>query len=158
MGRDYSASLIVGFHMDAQTFLKPLVKEVPEEVHYEDRWDPKTGKKLEPKKVANVEAGEYYVYEDVRYESDFDAVEGLLEVLSGRFDCHMFLVGEYGDLDCCRVAIEPIMGSGSIGSNDYVNFADVNAAGKETAALGKRLKRAGFDPGADGVHVDMSVC
>lgn len=47
----------VGFMVPYEDLVKPLTFEKAEESHLEDRFDPKTGAKLEPEKVVDVEAG-----------------------------------------------------------------------------------------------------
>lgn len=53
MGVYYGQQIGIGFHLDEDDLAHWLdVEEIePKKVTYEDRWDPKTGQKLEPKEI-----------------------------------------------------------------------------------------------------------
>lgn len=55
MSVDFSTGIAIGYKFKLEDFLKPFERTVPGESHYEDRYDPKTGKKAEPELVIDKE-------------------------------------------------------------------------------------------------------
>lgn len=54
MGIEYHVNLAVGVEVSVDELKRVFTQTLPEESHVEDRFDPKTGEKLEPAKVVDV--------------------------------------------------------------------------------------------------------
>jgi len=65
------AEVYCGFKINKENVLRPFLKEEisPEEFHFEDRWDPKTGQKLKAIKIIDKKEvkSEYYLLNNERY-------------------------------------------------------------------------------------------
>ena len=89
MGIHYGIGLAIGFTIRLEEFLKPFAKTREEEFHIEDRWDPKTGKKLEPVKVVDDEGDEWYEYGAASMDE-----EELMEAVGNNFKCNINYIGD----------------------------------------------------------------
>jgi len=76
MGIDYTFYLRIGFELDIDIVSKPYEIFHEEKSHYEDRFDPKTGKKLKPEKIIDEHGGEYFSleYNSEEYKSFWDVI------------------------------------------------------------------------------------
>jgi hypothetical protein len=102
MGIDYSFSLAVGFVVDMDALLKPFAKVTKGKSHMEDRFDPKTGEKLEPVKVVDRGHRETYSLDGKRFGTDrYD----FLEALGVKLDCTIDDGGGYSDEQTAYVSV-----------------------------------------------------
>ncbi len=113
MGIDYSAEILVGFTLDAETVHKVFQVKTPGKFHMEDRFDPKTGAKLKSEKVWDEHPETRLMYKGEEYYQ-FEGFEELLEEL---IDCQVSTIGSYpcGKLE---YVFHPAMPSPSNGGED----------------------------------------
>jgi hypothetical protein len=101
MGMDRYDTLVIGFVAEAEDVLKPFEVEVDEKSHLEDRFDSKTGKKLAPAKVIDVEAGTEYEVDG----KSFDDREEVFDYLCKRTGAVWNMLVDDGET--CLISIEP---------------------------------------------------
>ncbi len=101
MGIDYGADIGIGYIINLDDLLAPFRVETEEKFHLEDRFDQKTGKKLEPAKVVDVEAGEAFVFEGQTYEEGYELYEAMAEKLN----CSIQNTGGYTDGETLFVTV-----------------------------------------------------
>jgi hypothetical protein len=97
MGIDYTASLVYGFELDenkVQAIWRKSKKD-PGEFHMEDRFDPKTGAKLQQEKVWDRKPSTDTWYEmDGKKIDDLDC-EDWESFLAETFGCNVMLAGSF---------------------------------------------------------------
>jgi len=163
MGIDYSFSLDIGYKISGEDLPDSMRKLTEEKSHMEDRFDPKTGKKLAPAKVVDEEGGlECFLLDGKEIEDTYELAEALADKLGCDVDCEHGYSGEdfsitfslqlertdEDDCDWGRVAI------GSSILFDEATSAKARAALKK---LGKDLKKLGIDPGPAKIMIGSSV-
>jgi hypothetical protein len=165
MSVDRSAELIVGYVIPVEDFFKPLLVESKEVFHMEDRFDPKTGKKLDKQeKVVDRVAGfdvavGKRVFEGPEDDTDlenFNPEDDITEAIGELLDCDVRVTGDFYNgcnifvcLTCAKMKYE----DGSASIKELVKHQeDLERIGK---ACKKLLK---VDPGLCGAHALMFSC
>lgn len=77
MGTCYTAGVGIGFVFDECTLGVPFRHDTPETAHFEDRFDPRTGAKIEPAKVIDQYRHTYWVLDGHRYDHWMDLAESI---------------------------------------------------------------------------------
>lgn len=147
MGIDYSFYLAIGFIVDKQELLRPFATEVKEQFHMEDRFDPKTGVKLEPVKVIDSDGGTQYSLDGQIFDenSEYEVLEGLEDLLG----CSITLGGGYSDNKTAYVSVnfettgEDDVDEGRVSVGPSVTFEEVAKAQVRALDLKKRLNELG---------------
>lgn len=70
MGLNYSFHIGIGFVIpfkDVLEAVNPFLKTTTEIFHMEDRYDPKTGEKLQPSKIIDIESESYYEFDNIKF-------------------------------------------------------------------------------------------
>jgi hypothetical protein len=75
MGMQYSIGLGIGFIVRASIFFDAFETLKEEKFHMEDRWDPKTGKQLEPVKVVDEQVESVYTFNGEELEDELSVME-----------------------------------------------------------------------------------
>lgn len=167
MSTDHDAVSCVGFAVSFEDFFGPMLRRTKEVSHMEDRFDGKTGKKLDKQeKVVDRAAG----FNIVVGKQEFEGPESK-EDLDGSFcpeDDMLSAVGELLNADvsytgdmcngCCFfVMVQPF---GLIDKKEGpVTIKNIVKQAKEFERIRKELKKLiGFDPGEAEVSSLMSVC
>lgn len=75
MGTERYDELVIGFVVEVYDALKPFEVTVPERSHMEERFDPKTGKKLAPVKVTDVEEHTEWHVDGKVFEESYDVLD-----------------------------------------------------------------------------------
>lgn len=90
MGIDYTFFLRIGFELDQDDIEQPYLTVHKGKFHFEDRFDPKTGKKIKPEKVIDEYGGKYFSleYDDQEYESLWDVVNDT-DFFHKKFNCEV---------------------------------------------------------------------
>src|SRR5579864_2116306 len=166
MSTDYDAVTVVGFAIPFEDFFKPLLKPSKEESHMEDRFDPKSGKKLDKQeKVVDRDAGFNIVvgeqeFEGPETEADLDGnfcpEDDLMEAVGEALDCNVSYVGDMQNGCCFWVCCEPSklkLKDGGYTIAEVVKCAD--EFDRIRKAIKKLTKR---DPGPAEATSVMSVC
>lgn len=162
MGIDYSGSVGIGYILSFDEFRKPFLRNVGEKAHYEDRYHPKTGQKLLPEKVIDVEAGEVLVFKGDDY-GDCGDYE-LCEALGKELECNVSLGGWMGGgTEHQLFYFEPYFKTEEFGSFDVghvdvggsIPFGQVLEQKDELVRLAKDMKKLGLDPGRARVFVNF---
>lgn len=167
MGTDYGAWLVVGFSISYETIQTVLGKVVDEKIRYEDRYDPKTGKKL-TKKEKVVEPGDSVLVVpdgEISFESDSDEIA---TALGERFECDCEVSARsYGEVYCLSFSsnsegLEGVQDSdgGEFGIGCSVTLRSLVVMHKKLQPLKKRLLASGFtdeDVGEPRVIISWSV-
>ena len=185
MSEEGGTSLSVGFFMSYADALRPFTFEREEESHEEDRFHPKTGKKVGTETVVDVEGGTY-VRVPVGLEAALgafgpvqlgdgedetmgspseDGTEEFLEALAGILGCQVeHFGGEYSFVgfnvavkgDYADDSYDPTSRF-SAGSSIYLSKA--MEMGDRVKALSKKMKAIGYkDLGKPVVYNAFSVC
>lgn len=80
MGIDYSVRLAVGYVLGRDQVLGPFMIYTEERAHMEDRFDPRSGKKLLPQKVVD-EAARNRIMIDGVEKDDYEAIDDVCALL-----------------------------------------------------------------------------
>jgi len=88
MGVDYSQGIDVGVEVSREDLIAPFRQIVPEVARYEDRYDPKTGERLEPKKIVERRSYAFYVFENEKYEEARDLAYAIAKKLDCSVESH----------------------------------------------------------------------
>ena len=91
MGIDYSFGIRVGFEVSYDEFEESFSRKMPPRFHMEARFDPKTGKPVEPVRITDDEGTDVYTLQGVDYEDLTEFTE------------------EFGNLLDCKVEVESNM-------------------------------------------------
>lgn len=148
MGIDYSVHLGVGFIVNKDSLTSPFRVETEEQFHMEDRFNPKTGEKLAPVKVVDVEADEAFVFEGKTYDDWYELSEALAEKL----DCGIQDTGGYTDGETIFVTLAVDTDDGGTDEGRFTvggaaKFDDVTAMRAQLTKLKKAFKKFGVDLG-----------
>jgi len=160
MGIDYSASLGIGFVVSNDDLLKPFTVETEEKFHMEDRFDPKTGKKLAPVKVIDEEGGETYEFEGERYEDTYE----LFDAMGKKLGCEIANQGGYSNGETLYVFVDGVEHTGEDDCDDgrfsvgtSVLFDEVARQKSALDKLAKAFKKYGIDLGPAKVFVAWDI-
>jgi len=181
MSEEGGTSLSVGFFMPYADALRPFAFEKAEVSHEEDRFHPKTGKKVGTEKVVDAEGGWYVKlpgddeeWGPVRLGDDGeeqqgspaeDGTEEFLEALGGVLGCQVESFGGECPLVGFNVALKgdyaddsyDATGRWSAGSSIYLS--KVMEMGDRVKSLSKKMKALGFkDLGKPVVYNALTVC
>lgn len=168
MRMDYSASTVIGFAVSVEDFFKKFLVRRDPEFNLEDRWDPKTGKKVEPESVM-VRPGGYNVVfapplqntvftfegpEDIsgKFGWNWCPDQDLISALGELFGCQVFLEGDYPSNDFW-ICFQP----NSIKGSDTVPITAILKAQDEFNGIAARAIQLGVEIGAPAVHTILSV-
>lgn len=148
MGIDYSVNLGIGYIIDSEDLFAPFRVDIPEKSHMEDRFDPKTGKKIAPVKVVDEEACEEYEYKGKRYEDVYD----LSHALAKDLECGISNNGGYSDGDTYYVTVDVATDDSGLEEGRFIvggaaKFDDVTAMRAQLTKLKKAFKKLGIDLG-----------
>ena len=165
MSIDYTFALCIGFELDKDEVEKPfkLTNKYPGEFHMEDRFDPKTGAKIEPVKIwdKKPKTERWYEIDGVKYDDFFE----MEDVLGKKFDCY---VGEYGSFCSgdntyvfCVNDIGSYKDAGNYGNitvyDKSLTFTDLPDLMAKAYGLRERLQSAGYNPGEPKVFIAQRV-
>jgi len=83
MSTDYSFGIAAGFEVSVKLIIRNWGRTFPEKSHMEERFDPKSGKKLASEKVVDREEGLYFILggKEVRFDEPQEVIEALGEEL-----------------------------------------------------------------------------
>jgi len=164
MSVDHSADLVVGYVIPLESFFEKLLKHHPEKSHKEDRFDPKSGKKIEPETVIDedesydvVICGKAYPGPEVNYDPEnWWPEDAVTDAIAEALDCYCSVIGDMYNGCCVFVCLE----SRKISTkDDAVSLKDIIKHVKDLERIGKACKRLlKVDPGVCGAHAVMSVC
>lgn len=167
MSVDHDAEAVVGFAISFEDFFKPLMKRTKEEFHMEDRFDSKSGKKLDKQeKVVDKNAGFAIVIGEHEFEGpeSKEDLEGswcpeddVMEAISERLNAHVWYTGDMYNGCCFFVCIEPYnLVDKKEGPRTIKNIIK---QAKEFERIRKDIKELiDMDPGEADVTALMSVC
>jgi hypothetical protein len=188
MSEEGGTSVSVGFFMSYADALRPFTFERAEESHEEDRFDPKTGKKVGTEKVVDVEGGTYVrlpvglqaalgAFGPVQLgeveeadEHDMgspaeDGTEGFLEALGEILGCQVESFGGEYSMVGFNVALKGDYADDSydptsrMSAGPSIHLSKVMEMGDRVKALSKKMKALGFkDLGKPVVYNAFSVC
>lgn len=144
MGIDYSFNLAVGFIVDTEDFIKPFRTMNEEKFHMEDRFDPKSGKKVGQEKVIDQEAEEAYTYKGKTYEEQYEFLEALCEDLG----CTVDDGGGYSDNEKVYISVDfetddSGQDYGRVCVGGAATFDEIAKCKKKCADLKKALNKLG---------------
>lgn len=150
----YNDVLVIGFLVDRDSFLEPLLKECEAVTHTEERYNQKTGKRLEDVEIVDVEAGEFWVLDDVKVDTDQSA-DPILEEIAGRVGASITKHGDYYDGSGQLVAIEPALPERRDDGGHDLEVA--LAAKEELTRIERELRKLGLDPGKMGIFSCLDI-
>jgi len=102
MGIYYSFNLAVGFICEMDSLTKPFIVVTEDKFHMEDRFDSKSGAKLEPVKVVDERSEMTYVFMGKTYENQYELREALEEELG----CNIYDGGGYSDGKTAYISVD----------------------------------------------------
>ncbi len=159
MGIDYAFNLGIGFVLDREDVLAPFRVEREEKFHMEDRFNPKTGKKVEPAKVVDEEAGEAFILDGTHHDDDWS----FLEALSQKLGCDITNQGGYSDDQTLYFTVK-VKTTGEDGLEDgrmtvgySIAFVTVIESSSSVMLLAAKLKKLGIEPGVAKVFVQPDI-
>lgn len=167
MSVDHDAVSYVGFAISFEDFFSPLLQRTKEEFHMEDRFHPKTGKKLEKQeKVVDRPAGFDIVINEKHFEGpeSKDALDGsycpedeVMEAIGELLNCQVSYTGDMYNGCCFYITFEPF---NLIDKKEGPTLVkNIIKQAEEFERIRKDLKQLiGFDPGPAEVGALMSVC
>lgn len=163
MGIDYSFWLNIGYKISGEFLPDSMRKITEEKSHMEDRFDPKTGKKLAPVKVIDEEGGlECFLVDGTELEDMYSLAEALSEKLGCEVECEHGYSGE--DFTITFSVNLPRTGQddgdwGRVSVGSSILFEEVisNKARAAVEKLGADLKALGIDPGPAKIMIGSSV-
>lgn len=88
MGMEHTSEMVIGFVACQDEILKYFELTTPEVSHIEDRYDPKTGKRLKPVVVVDEEERTVYRVDGETYEDSYDIAEALADAVGCRVTRH----------------------------------------------------------------------
>ena len=157
MGIDYSYNLCMGFEVPEGTVHAKFRKteEFPGTFHMEDRYDPKTGTKLEQVKVWDQKPTSVTWYEVDGQKYTDPETECWEDILSEKFGCHVETYGCYlsGELNfvfdvSAQVSYKDARSEGRITFyNESLSCEEVFRLMPAALILQSRLEEAGFKVG-----------
>lgn len=165
MSVDHSAETIVGYVIPVEDFFKPLLVKSKEVSHMEDRFDPKSGKKLDKQeKVIDREAGFNVKVGDEEFEGpgadddleNFNPDDEVTEAIGALLGCNVRVTGNFYNGCCVFVCLEP---KGFSKNDGCVSLKDIVKQADELKRIGKAcIKLLDVDPGECGAHSVLFVC
>ena len=140
MSMDYSTNLVVGWILDEDDIPNIFIETIPEVSHKEDRYDQKTGKKIDQEIVVDKHGYDVYVLGDTQYEDPYEFLVGLAATIGA-------CVGySYGNDQ--KYSIEPVFDKKDCGgSDDDIIWVDLYSIPKYISAAEKihqKLTKLGF--------------
>jgi hypothetical protein len=156
MGMSYDAGLSIGYTIDIDNIPDKYRKRRERQAHLEDRYDPKTGKKLaEQVEVLEQEEGELWTLQDKDYEDASDFLDAIAQAV-GAFH------GEYGDLnnDPVEEHLHRIELPIPEKQGDYtgVDLAWLTGQLEAVREIGHRLKKLGFKIDKPTTAAYLAIC
>ncbi len=148
MGIDYECGTAIGFRFTHEELCKPFKQEVAEVSHLEDRFDPKTGKRIAPAVVVDVLGGESLFLDG----EEFEHWQDLSQAVADKLDCRLWIDGDMnGDDPSFVFGLTPVREEagedfGPVSTGDHYSFADVAKLGPRLKSLKKRLEALGLEP------------
>jgi hypothetical protein len=159
MSTDYSARLGIGFVFKTNDINDKFWEEVPEKSHMEDRFDPKTGKKMAPVKVVDQERGSVLKFHGKTYED----IDVLVSAIAKMARCSYDMFGyeqEEGFVSFC-LRFKPrknyAIDFGNISMGGELYLSEVLKMGPKLAEIRQRLISMGLKPKQAEVFVAHSV-
>jgi hypothetical protein len=156
MGVSYDAGLSIGYTIDLDNIPKRYRKRRERQAHLEDRYDPKTGRKLAGQvEMVEQEAGDVWTFQD----KDYEDVNDFLDTISLAVGA---LHGEYGDLNNDPVEehvhrIElPI--PEKQGDCTGVDFAWLTEQLEAVQEIGHKLNKLGFKIDKPTAAAHLAIC
>jgi hypothetical protein len=138
MGIDYDFRLAVGFRVTSQEIEETFGEPREEDFHMEQRFDPRTGKRLEDEKVVTRPAGLNLVLRDC----EFDSVEELVDAMAGEVGAVSYPCGSYMGGDEFDFIIGPkVPDEATSGFEDSHITVDGGFPFERLAELGPELAR-----------------
>jgi hypothetical protein len=161
MGIDYSSSLAIGWRVRAEQLKQVFGKYTPEQAHMEDRYDPKTGKKLLPEKVIDQRAGTVLMFEG----QECDYIEQLVEAICDKTGATFWHDGSFM---CDQEDMEYIIGpsfeldtegkdEGRVTTGGGILFAKVVELAPELQRIGIELRKLGLDIGSAEITTTLLI-
>lgn len=151
MGIYHSFGVNVGFRMKLSEALKPFEIRTPEEFYMEPRFDPRTGKAVDPTKVVTRPEWIDYVVNGEAFDHGPSAVEGIARFVGARLG----VIGSYSLNSYDRV--EVLFGLASLERNEVDNFTIMTVNDtpiplsqvphEELAQIRKKLEELGLPVG-----------
>lgn len=166
MGIDYSASIAFGCRVTPEMIGQVFGVTLPEKFHMEDRFDPKTGKKLPQVKVIDWEEMNVYKIDKGADEYFEDQIE-LMEEVCKRARASYWIVSDYDappDETTFIVGVTPKKSGddgeswGRVDTGPSYSLDDVADLRPELEEIRKRLKDMGLKIGPPRVYCAMYVC
>jgi hypothetical protein len=148
MSTDYYIELAVGFEIHINDLLAPFEKISPEKSHLEDRYDEKTGKKLDPVRVVDQEEQVVWKINGEEFDCEDSAADAVADKVNA--------VATYGYGTIENVVIGPPMPLGEE-SNESTwshfttgpnySFRSLAKMGSKLDEIAKELKKLGIESG-----------
>jgi len=164
MSTDYCFANRVGFEFSVKELQKAFGFKIREKSHKEDRFDPKTGAKLQPEKVVDVEEHIGYKFlGKVIKDSDYEEVEELSNLIARHLKCLYNTSDGYNGV--VSVVFGPKMprvlrdgdSFGHVDGPASYPFDAIAKMAPELKRIEKGLKKLGLQPGKAGIFVLYSV-
>ena len=169
MSTDYSSVLGVGFVLPLEEALDPFRKVSPETSHTEDRYDEKTGEKLDPVRVVDREEGDTFMWPGEPKSETEDSWD-FIYFIAEKLRCDSLTFGNHmGDRDDIFVLFGAEVKSDNESGIEGVECGHINFAGNlsyesvvevaaELKALKERMENYGLKPKEAVIQNCWTIC
>lgn len=159
MSIHYTFTLCVGFEFSEKNVLKLITKQkkINGKFHFEQRFDPKTGQKLEDVKIwdKEPEIEEWIEIDDKKFD-DLDPLEpeNIIEILEDHFKCNVEFNGEFNSKNGkYTFFVNDLIKNNDLNDfhnvnviNYQMNFEDILSLKPKLDELKNKLIKFGFKP------------
>ena len=163
MGIDYGQSILVGYRIEQNELLSNFLEIIsPVTYREEDRFDPKTGKKIGTEQVIDQPGEDRYAFDgqDIT-DSVYNNPDVIPELIAKKFNCEQTLMGNFVCGELYYFFYLPIktcddgVDEGRHNFGPSLDYQDVIASHAKFKILGDQLKELGLD--ADGPNIWNAV-
>jgi hypothetical protein len=151
MSTEYDANYVVGWLLDEDNIPKKYRSFRKEVSHLEDRFDPKTGKKITQEKVIDSEEQDIFVLEGEEYDDSSEFFEHLAITIGGVTE----QVGDFNGGDV-SYAIEPAIDKADMNEGD-LKVLSMPKYTKKLKVMQRKLAKLGFDVGEPMIRAVLNV-
>lgn len=164
MGIDYSFSIGIGYVVSYDSLveaLEPWAVKTEDDFHMEDRFDPKTGKKIGQEKVVDFEGETTYKLGKKKFEYEDEFLEALFDSFGAEYSND----GGMSEATVAYITVktehtgEDDFDGGRVFAGSSILFSEAMATKTKAALkkLAKQLTKMGLEPGEAKIFIENSV-
>lgn len=155
MSIDYGSELAFGFVFDLNDVDHVFGKDLERKVELEDRWDPRTGEKVDPEEVVLRKEGHYIVYKGEEYDLGGSEIWEMIEALAEDVGAEAHLDGSWISGEINFFVIQPY--GLDLDALSRLDQAEVEKARDALYSLERRLRDEGLEISGPGSFHSVGV-